>query len=448
MELTARQRPRHVPVLAVPDPETMAFWGHPLDAGAAARGPRWLLLPARIPSGLERAVRAAAQDPATIGIETVPTPARGRAASEVLADHDERPELPAGHEHEHGHEGHGDMGDHDMMAIVGEPSADGLVMEDIELRAGPLGVALPGGLVVLAGLDGDVVTSCEIRSELRQIATAPASPRDPLAPVAWTLATMAAARPAGEPRPADWLSVAALELERAVSHLCWLLRLMRLIGWRAGHADVLAAARPLLAPNRALAETIGEQGADHAALLADVSERGSRLPGLAGRLRARPFAARTAQIGVLSADACRRAGVEGPSARAAGAAPDLRGGDPVYQELRFAPAGRDRGDAHARAEVRLEEAVESLRLVARALELFHAGARPPARPFAAGGSVAVESARGPMIARPGDDGGPQVGALGERALRQAASSAAVGREWASALVAIASFDLSPWDSAP
>jgi hypothetical protein len=57
----------------------------------------------------------------------------------------------------------------------------------------------------------------------------------------------------------------------------------------------------------------------------------------------------------------------------------------------------------------------------------------------AGTAPAVEGPRGPITAR------RSAGAW-ERAARRAAAGAMVGLEWSAALVALASFDLSPWSA--
>lgn len=437
MELTAAEPPADIPVLALPDPETMAFWGYPTDGGRIVRGPRWLLVPDQIPAGLEDAVREAAEDPATMGVRWVRTPASGRSASEVLArGHHEHAHPDARHGGAHDGDGHGGghqahehgggddehthMGHHDMMAIVGEPSTDGLVMEDLELQAGPLEVALPGGLVVLAMLDGDVVSHGDVRATLRQDGSASATPLDPLAPVAWTLAAVAARELADEhrkPLPSDWLRVAALELERAASHLSWLLRLMRLIGWRAGQAAALEVVRPLAAANAAVLASIVEDRRDGPTVgpIAPEVVRGvGRLERLVG---SRAFATRTSGIGTLTRDDLRRHGVDGPSARASGSEGDLRAGDPVYEELMFATVVLDRGDAGARAAVRIREAGHALGMVERALSRLDSGIAPPARPFVSGSTVALESARGPVVGEMHPGESPRVRAPGEAALR-------------------------------
>jgi NADH:ubiquinone oxidoreductase subunit D len=268
-----------------------------------------------------------------------------------------------------------------MMAIVGEPSVDGLVMESIDLRYGPLGTPLPGGLAVDVTLDGDVVAEASVHALL-------SAPADPLAPVAASA-------------PAGWQGVAAVETERAVSHLAWLRAFARLLGWprlvEACTRAVAASADPVTA------------GAAVDALVALVD--GS------GWLRMR-----TGGRGTVGVDVARMAGLQGPNGRASGLADDARTHDPRYRALGFEPLIRTEGDARARTRVRAEEARVALRLAAAAL---NADDEPPA-------AAPVESPRGGAAA----------------AARHVAAQAMVGAEWAAALVILASFDLSPWDVAP
>jgi hypothetical protein len=89
-------------------------------------------------------------------------------------------------------------------------------------------------------------------------------------------------------------------------------------------------------------------------------------------------------------------------------------------------------DVHARCRVRTREIGQSLELAAQALRFAEADEPCPA-------AQEVEGPRGPLAV----DGGRPL-ARGADAARAAAETAAIGAEWASALVAIASFDLSPW----
>ena len=68
------------------------------------------------------------------------------ARNAVLARH----EKSGTDDHGHEHHAHGEMSHHDMMEVRGDPSADGLVMEDIETVLGPVFAGLPTGLAGLA----------------------------------------------------------------------------------------------------------------------------------------------------------------------------------------------------------------------------------------------------------------------------------------------------------
>jgi hypothetical protein len=251
--------------------------------------------------------------------------------SEHHGQHDDQSEREphgghAGHaaSHNGGHDaGHHDH--HDMMAIVGEPSRDGLVMEPIELRYGPLGTPLPGGLAVDVTLDGDVVAEATVHALLE-------APTDPLAP--WSTS----------PFP-GWDGVVAIELERARSHLAWLRAFARMLGWSRLVdicTDAIAALPDPVAAQRAV---------DAVATMVHES---------------RSLRVRTRGKGIVSAGAASAAGLDGPNARASGLTQDPRGGDRRYLALGFAPVTRTEGDALARTLVRVDEASAGVRLAAAA----------------------------------------------------------------------------------
>jgi Respiratory-chain NADH dehydrogenase, 49 Kd subunit len=283
-----------------------------------------------------------------------------------------------------------------MMAIVGEPSADGLVMEPIELRFGPLATPLPAGIVAEVTLDGDVVAACEVHTLL--------TGRDLLAPRAWERAL----------RGGGPVALAAAEMERAVSHIAWLRAFARLLGWQ-GLVDRAAAALAGV-----LAAPPYEPAHDALADLAAFAERSRRL-----RLR-------TSGVAQVSTERAREMGLRGPAARASGLADDARSGDPLYQRLGFEPIVRREGDARARTLVRTAEAAAAIELASRATALDE--------PDRTGAPVDVEGPRGPLRATDGT----RLEAPGEAAALAAAGATAVGAEWAAALTGIASFDLSPW----
>lgn len=111
---------------------------------------------------------------------------------------------------------------------------------------------------------------------------------------------------------------------------------------------------------------------------------------------------RCEEIGVLPVEMCRRYGATGPVLRGSGVAYDTRRFEPysVYDQLEFdVPVGRT-GDAMDRYDVRLEEMVQSVRIIEQALEALPSGPflnpRLPDRFIPEKGEVyyAVEGARG------------------------------------------------------
>jgi hypothetical protein len=426
------------PAFLVPDEETSLVFGGDgawLAVEEAARA-RVLVAPRQVPHTLAPALRSAWDAmPADRALRTFDMGVAGADAERVVADPPEVPEGDGGGEDEdHGAHDHGDM-----MAITGEPSADGLVMETMDVRAGPLGIALPGGLLVEARLDGDVVCECEVGATLRRGRRA--AP-DPWSAAAWAAADHGAHEPASGPVPArDRLArVAAVEVERAVSHLAWLHRFCRLLGWRRLTERVRTGLGAAAAARRlAGAEASGTELARTARLAA----------GLADALAtSTAFARRTEGLGRLTADAARMRGLTGPVARASAIASDARSGDAGYARLGFEPVVRREGDARARALVRAAEAAMSLRLAAAAVDAAGGGDAGAVPSFGRPGCGVAESPRGPVRVLLGPDGAPERDAPGAEAARRAAGELAAGREWAAALVTIASFDLSPWTVVP
>jgi len=296
------------------------------------------------------------------------------------------------------------------MEITGEPSRDGLVMESISLEHGPLAPGLPGGLVVTAELDGDVVCSCKVHASL------PAeSAVDPLAPAA----SAAARRAAKTGTEDDPLAVViAIERERALSHLCWLLGFGVVLGWQELSDRARRTAVNLI---------------DRDAVALEVALR--ECEGLLGMLQgSRRLARRTRGRGSVPRDLAAARGLRGPNARASGVVDDPRADSDVYRRLGFSPRTGEAGDAEARVLQRAGEALDSLRLFAVA--------RETTMPAAGAGPAAVEGPRGPLEAADG-----RLRTEGAGAARQIAGELAGGLEWASALAVVASFDLSPWEPA-
>jgi len=363
-----------------------------------------------------------------------------------------------------------ERGDHDvqragdeqqnMMPIEGDPSTDGLVMESVDLELGPLGTVLPGGLVARVTLDGDVVAACSLEAALstpRSKATGPLVP-DPLAAAAWREATSAVgiSTAEGPASAGGWASLVDVELERAASHLVWLRALGGLLGW----ADLVDAALGAVAPvldARAARSGSMPQAADGRRPSLSPGEVDGVLAESEGRMEPlrrligddRRLIRRTRGRARVDLATAKTAGASGPVARAAGAREDERLSDPRYAELGFDPILGEDGDALARTRLRLEEAHEALRLARAALERegHESGQGPDRRVEATDGgcTATVEGPRGPIEATrtsPGDE--LRFAAPGQDAARDLAARSVIGEEWSAALVALVSFDLSPW----
>lgn len=471
MVLRTARRARTLPALVVPDEQSWVMWGHDLAAAGftAAASPEEaaaVLLPAEIPSGLvDGAVEALRRVPGTPRALTLASPLGGRPAQDVLATA-QRPAPPArgaedhegeaqpmhchapsagdGHaDEDHGHHhGHGEhTEDHgaepwagNMMPIDGTPSRDGLVMDDVEVVLGPLGPPLPGGLVAEIALDGELVSRCRLtpRMEVPREQVGPATSPDPLAPAAWRVAfahAVAAAdgRTLSEADRRD--GVSAVEVERAVSHAASARELGRALGWQE-LADVAAlAVRSCMLARRRLADAATRGGA-----LTDAERAAERLLALLDG--SRRLRSRTRGRGGL--EARQLAGIAGPPARAAGVPVDARLGDPLYEALGFRLTTLSDGDAEARTLLRVGEACAALRLAAAAV-------RERGSDADAGAPVsgAVEGPRGPLRARR-SDGQWDARAPGAERLLRAVGAACTGETYPRAIVALVSFDLSPW----
>ncbi len=368
------------------------------------------------------------------------------------AGHEADGHADQGHGSHEGHEGH--EGHEDMMAITGEPSADGLVMETIAFSLGPLVSPLPGGVVADVTLDGDVVAECGVRATLRQprppVGAAPLPP-DALSPVAWLVATAGASEVDSgvAVRNGAWLRLSAVELERAVSHLAWLRALARLLGWPTLVEEASAVLEPLNAsrlhlPVELATPDLPDTTAHDMAALVDVAA--ARVAHLRELCHGRRLARRTARLGVVTHPTAVALALGGPVARASGVDADARSHDPLYRELGFVPAVCEDGDALARTLLRLDEAEASIALVRHALERARQYAVPPAPPAAPTG-VTLEGPRGPLHAQRMRHEW-RLTAPGQQAALTAAADAVVGLEWAAALVVLSSFDLSPWKVGP
>lgn len=437
--------PEHAELLLVPDRIPEALEDAVLDAWSRLPEPRrFLPLDADfggVPAGVLLGGDGGGASPRA--------PADGGAGSH---DHGDRGGSEEDHDvAEHGGHGTEAHDHHDMMAIVGEPSADGLVMESIDLELGPLSSALPGGLMAEISLDGDVVDHCTLRATL----TATPPGRDALAAGPGATAALEAAiarareRAAGAPAPesVERRRVAALELERALGHAGWLRSFGTVLGWAELADRAQAVVDVLLEPRRLTARLAGAGGRGP-----DWSpEWREALPGAAKAVEAlvslahgRRLRSRTAgQAGTPAAEVSGGA-IGGPVARAAGVIRDARLGDPLYEELGFEVEREDTGDAVARARVRAREMRGAVTIAAAAAS--EEGAPEPPPPAHPDGAVTVEGSRGPLRVTAGARQGsaPELTARGAPETLELAGRSVRGLELAAALTGIASFDLSPW----
>jgi Ni,Fe-hydrogenase III large subunit len=324
-------------------------------------------------------------------------------------------------------------------------SRDGLPMEWTETAFGPLFPGLPAGLAVMLTLDGDTVAAAELDAGHvhRDIVTSLSGPAatladrlaalDPLAPVAYrVLAAKALAAVQGPDGPdtVDRAGIGAVERERATSHLAWLAAFLDLLG-----AAALA--------ERAVRLQLKAAQASDVATMHGLRPKIERL--LRDVARTPLLGPRTAGIGRLAPDAVRHA--SGPVARASGQPTDARAESAAYRALGFAPVTRERGDVHARLQVRLAEIIQSLDLIEASGTIGLTLPMGPAH-LSGSGVATVETPRGTASlhvvvhhgqvhqAHPGTPSsalGPLVPIVVDQA------------ELADALVAIASLDLSPWD---
>jgi len=326
-------------------------------------------------------------------------------------------------------------------------SPDGLPMEWFDAPFGPLFAGLPGGLALTFTLDGDTVARAQMNAEImgQHLAATWVGPvasfpdrlarLDPLAPVAYRLLAWRAIESAAGIRVDDETArarIAALEHERALSHLNWLAGFASLLG-----ADGIAqeAARLCTALTRAHEETAMRRAA---AGVSTFARRLGRVSLLRQRLKG---------IGVLSTAEAENA--RGPIARASGYITDTRTDDPHTGSLGFAPTviGEGGGDALARLYVRLRETVQSLTIWEAART--HVMSAPLIPSDLSGmGNGTVETPRGVATLHVHiEDGTVRYVHLDLPSTTHAKLLERVTLQYevADALIGVASLDLSPWE---
>ena len=345
---------------------------------------------------------------------------------------------------------HADMGGGGFMSMVMMThdlprSADGLPMEWIEVPFGPLFPGLPGGLGLVLTLDGDTVVRAEVRSGTvhRDLAATWPGPAetfadrlarlDPLASTAYRILACRALEQASGSEPDESevrRRIAALERERAASHLTWLGRFGFLLGeaWLAHRASACA---------RAI------RTADDAQAFADVRDR---IAAFLGWQRSAPLL-RQRLHGVGGIEPEFAHDLRGPVARACGRAADTRHGDPAYRAVGFAPVIEEGADVYARLSVRLAEIEQSLELI-RAVGIDRSPVTPKSVPDTATGRASVETPRGTasLVVTVAEGQVLDISLdVPSSANVHLVRGVAVGHELADGLLGIASLDLSPWE---
>ena len=261
----------------------------------------------------------------------------------------------------------------ELLVNLRDPSEREIATEDVIVSVGPVQEATAGPMQMLLLMDGEQVIRADVRSGfasrglLDQLRTRSwsdgavlAEALDPLAPVTGRIAYVRALEQLHgiePPEEAQHIRDVALRVERASSHLTWLVRFARLLAYDALTATArraaLAAAH-VAAPSGGIvpggwAPTV-EWRPDARAL----KELATETRRLTTRVRSdRLLALRTRGVGVVTPERGRAVGVSGPLLRASATAP---------------------GDALGRTLARLDAATEDL------LEVAARVARPLAAP--------------------------------------------------------------------
>lgn len=281
----------------------------------------------------------------------------------------------------HGQGGEGMMGGQPYgrpMPMTGPDLRDGLQLDRVPLRIGPVLPGLPPGLALEIQLQGDVIQQAELGPD--PFLTGERVGR----PLPSTADVLRAAR-TGE------VALADVEVARARHHL---LRVAEALDLHGLHAAGVRVAR--------LAVRLDAGMAPEVARLRRWLHRRAVLRGTA------------AGIGRLDAATAADLGLTGPVARAAGLDVDARREEPAYGRLGFRVTTRRDGDARARWEQRLDESVHALELAAAAGDAT------------VGPDEALEDPRAPHDVRP---------------LIQHLPHLLQGLEWGDAITTIASLDL-------
>jgi Ni,Fe-hydrogenase III large subunit len=215
------------------------------------------------------------------------------------------------------------------------------------------------------------------------------------------------------PLRARWARVVLAELERLYNHVGDLGNICAGIGFHPGTSRIGALKERLLGINEAVAghrylmgsvvpggvagDPLSSAGTDALAglrevgrELADAVRAALRSDGVRGRLQG---------TGTVTAELAVALGATGVAAKASGLTADLRHDHPyaAYGELSVNPVTASSGDVAARFTVRAQEAQQSIRLIAEALERAPAGESlaPGPTPDPEPGASVVATAEGP-----------------------------------------------------
>ena len=287
----------------------------------------------------------------------------------------------------------------------GEPAEDDPLENEMILNLGPQHPATHGVLRCVVRLDGETIERSVIdigylHRGIEKLAESktyqefmPYTDRmDYLAPysnnVAWCLAVEKLAA-IEVPERAKWIRTMMCELARISSHMLWLgVGLMdagavSVFLWTfQGREDIykifdeVAGARFTVSHSR-IGGIANDLTPDALALLRDFVDRYPDIIGGWQKLlnRNRIWIDRNDGIGMLTAEEVIELGMAGPNLRACGVEYDIRRFEPYlnYEDVDFNIPIRTEGDSLARYFIRLEEMLESIKIIRQCLERLPAG---------------------------------------------------------------------------
>lgn len=117
-------------------------------------------------------------------------------------------------------------------------------------------------------------------------------------------------------------------------------------------------------------------------------------------ISSRVIKSRFKEVGVISKDLARKYSIVGPNARASGVSQDIREtGYEGYNHISFNVVVRDEGDVFARILARIDEVIESIKIINQALDLLNEEVPPKKETFIKRGSgfARLEAPRGELF---------------------------------------------------